>query len=212
MSELEQDALPATKDGEKAPAARPAGVRAFIREYGRYFLSILFSVILTVGLLLVPKSFYASLTGLGALGEVGVYLAVFLMTMLSSATIFFPSPSLAAAWIAGGLPGSSPILVGLAAGLGAAVGELSGYLAGYGGSALASKSRHYERVRSFVERYGIAAVFVFAVIPNPLFDMAGLAAGATRMKPWRFLLACFAGKAVRFAVIAYLGRWGADLF
>ncbi len=208
MSELEQEALLATEGEEKAPTARHMGLRAFLREYGRYLISILLSVVLTVGLLLIPESFYAPLSGLGRLGQLGVYIGVLLVTLLSSATIFLPSPSLAAAWIAGGF--LSPPLVGLAAGLGAALGELSGYLAGYGGSALASKSKHYEKVHSFIERYGMLAIFVFAVIPNPLFDMAGLAAGATRMRPWRFLLACFAGKTVRFAIIAYLKHWGVE--
>ena len=174
--------------------------RVFLKEYGRYLVSILLSVVLTAILLLAPLDY-------AALGNLG-YLGVFLTTLLSSATVIFPSPTLAAAWIGGGF--LFPPLVGLVAGLGATLGEITGYMAGYGGSAVAAKSRYYQPVRRFVDRYGLLAVFLLALIPNPLFDLAGLAAGATRIRLWTFLLACFAGKTIRFILIAQLGRWGVD--
>ena len=43
-------------------------------------------------------------------------------------------------------------------------------------------------------RFGDATVFVMAAIPNPLFDVAGMAAGSLRFPLWRFLLAAFLGK------------------
>jgi len=177
----------------EVPALPP--VRKFLKEYGRYLFSILFSIILTAALLLLPVDY-------AAIGNLG-YIGVFLTTLLSSATVIFPSPTLAAAWIGGSF--LFPPLVGLAAGLGASLGEITGYTAGYGGSALASRSRYYAPIQRFVGRYGLVAIFVFALIPNPLFDVAGLAAGTTRIPLWAFLTACFLGKTVRFIIIAYLG-------
>lgn len=174
----------------------------FLKEYGRYLTSILGSILITAAILLAPMVFSIDYSRLGEFG----YLGVFLTTLLSSATIIIPSPTLAAAYIGGGF--LFPPLVGLLAGVGATLGEISGYMAGYGGSALASRSRYYAPVRRFVERYGLLAIFAFALIPNPLFDMAGIAAGTTRIPLWAFLAACGLGKTVRFILIAYLGAWG----
>ena len=49
-------------------------------------------------------------------------------------------------------------------------------------------------------------VFLLALVPNPVFDVGGVLAGALRMPVFRFLLACWAGKSVRLIAIALLGR------
>ncbi|MGB9724349.1 MAG: YqaA family protein [Chloroflexia bacterium] len=182
--------------------SRPARWQAFWRENGRYIVSFLASVFLTAAIVLLPLLFPVDYAALGNLG----YLGVFLATLLPSATVIFPSPTLAAAFIAGTF--LNPFLVGLLAGLGATLGEITGYMAGYGGSMLAARSSYYQRIRAFVGRYGLLAIVIMAFIPNPLFDLAGIASGATRIPLWRFLLACFVGKAARFVLIAYLGHWG----
>ncbi len=179
-----------------------AGWRAFWRENGRYLISILASVVLTAVLVLLPVFFPVDYSALGGYG----YLGVFLATLLPSATVIFPSPTLAAALIAGTF--LNPFLVGLVAGLGAALGEITGYMAGYGGSVLVARSSRYRRIREVVGRYGLMAIAVLAFIPNPFFDLAGIASGTARVPLWRFLLVCFLGKAARFILIAYLGYWG----
>jgi len=194
---VEEKALGPEQTGSAGPVRRP-----FLKEYGRYLISILGSILITAAILVAPVVLPIDYSRLGDLG----YAGIFLTTLLSSATIIIPSPTLAAAYIGGGF--LSPPLVGLIAGMGATLGEISGYMAGYGGSALAARSRYYAPVRRYVERYGLLAIFVFAVIPNPLFDMAGIAAGTTRIPLWAFLAACALGKTVRFILIAYLGRWG----
>ena len=40
-------------------------------------------------------------------------------------------------------------------------------------------------------------------MPNPLFDVAGIAAGALRYPLWQFLLVVGSGKMVKFFVFAY---------
>jgi membrane protein YqaA with SNARE-associated domain len=201
----------ATESEERTMAAEQADPvalrrRRFLKEHGQYLISILGSILITAAILLAPLVLPIDYAQLGDFG----YLGVFLTTLLSSATIVIPSPTLAAAYIGGGF--LFPPLVGLLAGVGATLGEMSGYMAGYGGSVLAARSRYYEPVRRFVERYGLLAIFFFALIPNPLFDLAGIAAGTTRIPVWAFLAACGLGKTVRFIGIAYLGRWlGADL-
>ena len=63
-----------------------------------------------------------------------------------------------------------------------------------------------------MEKYGAPAIFVLAFVPNPIFDLAGMAAGAIRMEWWKFLLAASAGKILRFILLAYFGIWAAGYF
>jgi uncharacterized membrane protein YdjX (TVP38/TMEM64 family) len=56
-----------------------------------------------------------------------------------------------------------------------------------------------------MERRGFATLLVLAAVPNPLFDVAGMAAGMLRYPVGKFLLACWLGKTLKAIVIAYLG-------
>ena len=98
-----------------------------------------------------------------------------------------------------------PLGVALAAGMGGALGELSGYLAGFGGSAVVENTAAYARVQPKVQRWGGWAVMALAAIPNPFFDLAGVAAGASKMPVWKFLLYCWIGQTIKMAAFAYAG-------
>ncbi len=56
-----------------------------------------------------------------------------------------------------------------------------------------------------MERRGFVTLFVLSAIPNPVFDMAGIAAGMLRFPVHRFLLACWLGKTLKGVAVAYLG-------
>ena len=104
-----------------------------------------------------------------------------------------------------------PIGVGLVAGLGSALGELTGYMAGAGGKALIPQGQLYERLHHFMQRHGMAAIFLLAAIPNPIFDVGGIIAGALQMKGWKFLLAAALGKSIRLGVTAWACQSGLPL-
>lgn len=141
-----------------------------------------------------------SLANLGRYG----YLGVFLASLIGSATIILPMPAFALTFAMGSvLP--SPLLVGLAAGLGAGLGELSGYLAGYGGRGIVEKQESYDWIVRQMGRYGGWFIFAAALIPNPAFDIAGIAAGALRFPVSHFLLAAVGGKTIRMVLLAYAG-------
>ena len=132
------------------------------------------------------------------------YLGVFLINLVGHATIVLPVPAFAVTFAMGGtLP--SPLLVGLLAGLGAGLGELSGYLAGYSGRGIVEHRERYDWIVRQMGRYGGWFVFVLALIPNPVFDMAGIAAGALRFPVRSFLLACIPGKTIRMTLLAFAG-------
>jgi uncharacterized membrane protein YdjX (TVP38/TMEM64 family) len=132
------------------------------------------------------------------------YPGVFIINLLGNATVILPAPSLAIVSVAGSV--LNPYLVGLLAGAGAALGELTGYLAGYSGRAVVQDQERYKQMFTWMERHALWAIFVLSVIPNPLFDLAGIAAGALKIPVHHFLLACFAGKTIKTMVFALGGK------
>ena len=134
------------------------------------------------------------------------YFGIFAIMALSNATIIIPAPGLFAVFAAGGA--YDPLLIGIAGGLGAGLGELTGYLFGYGsaGIADAEKNRQYARVKGWMEKNGFLTVALLAAVPNPLFDIAGIAAGALKYKWWKFLIACALGAIAKSIVFAYFGH------
>jgi membrane protein YqaA with SNARE-associated domain len=131
------------------------------------------------------------------------YLGVFASTLLASGGLVVPVPAVAVIFTSGAF--LNPLVVGLVAGLAAALGELTGYLLGYSGQGTSQKSRLYVPAQRWLASHGFATVFVLSLIPNPAFDVAGIAAGALRFPLWQFWLACFLGKSLRCIGIAYLG-------
>ncbi len=139
---------------------------------------------------------------LGQFSRYGL-LGVFIINALGNATLVMPAPTIAFVFAFGSaMPAWQ---VGLAAGLGSTLGELTGYMAGYAGSAIVEDRARYERIRSSMVRYGPAAIFILALIPNPVFDLAGIAAGTLKMPLWAFLLSCWAGKTLKMLAVAYAG-------
>jgi membrane protein YqaA with SNARE-associated domain len=131
------------------------------------------------------------------------YPGIFLIALLANATIFLPAPGVAVVFAMGSV--FNPIGVALAAGAGGTVGELSGYLAGFGGQAVVENTAAYARIQPWVQKWGGWAVLVLAAIPNPFFDLAGIAAGTLKMPIWKFLTFCWIGQTLKMAMIAYAG-------
>lgn len=136
---------------------------------------------------------------LGAFG----YPAVFLLSLLANAAFLLPAPSTALVVAAGGT--LDPILVGLIAGLGAALGELTGYFIGQSGQTVLNDRPIYWRIEEWMKKSGSLVIFILAAVPNPLFDLGGLIAGALHMPIWRFVLSAWIGKSLRFALLAFFG-------
>jgi uncharacterized membrane protein YdjX (TVP38/TMEM64 family) len=180
-----------------APPNRPFLKRAweFLGKYRTQVLAILFSITLTV-LVVVFRDEILKLKSWG-------YAGVFLINVLGNATVLFPIPSLAVNFAGGSV--FNPFIVGLVAGVAEPIGELTGYLAGYGGSALFEERPRYARVKGWMQKRGFLTIFILAAIPNPIFDMAGMAAGALHFPLWKFLVSCWMGKTVKATVIALLG-------
>ena len=138
------------------------------------------------------------LLGLGRYGLVGV----FLINLINNATVILPAPfGLIAVCLFANA--AHPLVVGLVGGLGSGLGEYTAYMAGSGGTAVIPKGRIYAFMQDAMQRYGMVFLFILAAVPNPLFDVGGLIAGALKMPPSKFLAATIAGKIVRLTLFAY---------
>jgi len=72
--------------------------------------------------------------------------------------------------------------------------------------------RGADRVDWLMARYGFVTLLVLSAVPNPLFEFAGITAGAVRMNFWRFLLAVAIGKTARVILLVIIGQALLDLF
>lgn len=164
----------------------------------RVVLSLLALAAITIG------SFWAALNPgwVQTAGHWG-YLGVGFVSFLSSATVILPAPGLAVVFSMGAV--FDPVLLGIVAGIGSGLGELSGYIAGASGRMLVSNERVNPYLHRFATKYTVVALFVLAVLPLPIFDFAGILAGAMRMRVPVFLGAVISGKIIKHVLIALMG-------
>lgn len=142
------------------------------------------------------------------------YPAIFVIALIGAGGIVVPLPSTAAIFLGGAF--LTPVFVGLLAGVAEAMGEITGYALGYTGRGLLEKSSLYGRVERWLRRRGWVAILVFAIIPNPIFDLVGVAAGVLRFPVLRFLMLAWIGKSIKDVGLAYAGflgtQWVKDVF
>ncbi len=208
-----QSALPeeavenATRRGKVSnEAAQPWSSRQL--EYG---------LLAAAAVLITALAFLFFLLGLD-IAELSTYgyPGLFAISLISAASIVLPMPGAAAVTGAGalldpvlGIP--APLMVGFVSGPAEAIGECTGYAAGYGGSALFRDRPFYPRVKGWLERRGIITMFLLSSFPNPLLDVAGVAAGTVHMRLWHFLIGVLAGKILKNIYLASGGLAAAEL-
>jgi len=131
------------------------------------------------------------------------YPGIFLIAFLSYATVLLPAPGVALVFTMGAV--FNPIGVSLAAGAGAALGELSGYLAGFSGQAIIEKAEIYNTLSYWMKKNGAITILILSAIPNPFFDIAGVAAGVLKMPMPKFIFWCWVGQTIKMAFFAFAG-------
>lgn len=131
------------------------------------------------------------------------YPGISIIALLSNATILLPAPGIAIIFAMGSI--FHPLGVGIAAGMGGAIGELSGYMAGFSGQAIIERTDIYNKIHPWIEKNGTLTILILAAVPNPFFDLAGAAAGMTKLPVTQFLLACWVGQTIKMTAFAYAG-------
>jgi membrane protein YqaA with SNARE-associated domain len=134
------------------------------------------------------------------------YLGAFLVSFLANALVAIPIPYIPIIVHIGATADSAAIVVALGA-LGSVLGESVAFLIGRAEQGLVSEHPIYQRLHRLAERKWLSGLLLFALaVPlNPLFDVAGLAAGAVGMRYRVFFVAVFAARIMRFALIVWLG-------
>ncbi len=180
----------------------------------RFEYTLLISVLILLTFFAIAFFYFsANIESLKSYG----YAGLFLINVIGAASILLPSPA-GASVIGGGallqdfLGVPAFIWVGLVAGLGEAIGEFSGYAAGYGGRLIIQERPAYARIHAWMDKRGFMTMFLMSTIPNPVFDVAGLAAGAVQMPLKSFFLAVLGGKVIKDTWMAAAGGLGVGLF
>jgi len=136
------------------------------------------------------------------------YIGVFVVSMISAASIFLPLPGFI--FIVAASPFLNPWLVGIIAGAGSAVGEMTGYAVGKGSNhALRRKDSKWLKrgEKWFRKDRGFLFILLFAATPLP-DDVTGILGGMFRYDWKMFLLASFLGKTALNLVLAVTGFYG----
>ena len=134
------------------------------------------------------------------------YIGAFLVCFLANALVAVPIPYIPIIAHIGATADNAAIVVALAA-LGSVLGESVAFFIGRAEQGLVSEHPLYRRLHRIAERKWLAGLLLFALAAplNPLFDVAGLAAGAIGMRYRVFFVAVFAARILRIALIVWLG-------
>ncbi len=164
--------------------------------------------LLAVVLAFVLTGIVMWLTGQFQLRSVG-FPGIWLLNFIASASIVVPVPGIAAVCLAATPSvGLNPVAIGVVAGSAEALGEMTGYMGGMTGRNMITRRSWYPRVRKWVERHGGLLLFFMAIIPNPTFDIVGIAAGSIGYPVKRFLAILFVAKSIKSMGIAYVCFYG----
>ena len=137
------------------------------------------------------------------------YLGAFAISIFGNFTIFFPVPFTITIYVFGAT--LNPLLLGLVCGVGSTIGEFSAYLIGLGGRKVLDE-RYGDRLESaklLVQRYGMAAIFLFALLPLP-DDLILVPMGMLRYDLVKAMAAMFVGKTLMCTIVAYAGLFSYD--
>lgn len=132
-------------------------------------------------------------------------LGLFIVMVVGSSPIPIPVEVVALSMITIGAP---PAPTALFASIGATLGAGVTYMIGRGIVNIANfRKKHKEKVekaKKWLDKYGVFAVFTFALVPVG-FDAIALAAGGARMNAARFLIPTLAGRMIRYNIIFHAG-------
>lgn len=168
----------------------------------KIFQSKLFFIILLIlsGFILISPIIFrfdpGNITSLGLFG-------VALFNFVAAATVFIPVPGYLATGVAGTL--YNPILVALASATGGALGESVGFAFGYSTEKIGDikKRKFINWIANLLHgKYGPYVIILLAFIPNPAFDLLGVAAGISLYPLKKFLGLVFIGRFIRDIIIA----------
>jgi len=167
-----------------------------ILKMGKKILSILFILSIAV----ISVCIYIFRDKIQQFGNFG-YIGVFILCFICNATVLAPAPSLAV--VVSMALVLNPMLVALFGSLGTTFGEVFGYSAGYMGKNIIDfENKKMVKFLEWLKKYGVPVIFIFALLPLPLFDVIGVISGYLKIRFYKFFIACFLGKFIKMTVYA----------
>jgi membrane protein YqaA with SNARE-associated domain len=146
------------------------------------------------------------------------YLGLFVSSIISSLSLFFPLPGFALVIAAGAF--LNPFWIGIVAGVGSAIGEMIGYPIGrgihYGYTKRKQKKRKKSRFEKdimkaikdwFDKKRGPLIIFIFAVTPLP-DDFVVIFCGLIKYDIKKLFFSLLIGKIIFSLALAYAGFYG----
>jgi len=135
------------------------------------------------------------------------YIGIFLVSLVSSASILLPIPNFILIFTFGST--LNPFLVALLASAGSTIGETTGYILGLGGKEILEKKyrRQLKRMKKMFEKYGsIVWIIILGASPLP-DDIAGVFCGVIKYDFKKYFIATFIGKFILYLILAYSGHY-----
>jgi membrane protein YqaA with SNARE-associated domain len=133
------------------------------------------------------------------------YLGIFLVSLVSSATIIFPIPIFLILFTFGAI--FNPFFVALAGAIGATVGNLTSYFLGLGGKEVLEKkySKKLEKIKKTFHKYGSVFWIIFVNVTPLPNDIVGVFCGVIRYDFKKYFIASFIGQMILALFLAYSG-------
>ena len=145
---------------------------------------------------------FADYIGLGLIG-------LFIGCFLANVTVLLPAPGLLLVGQFSLLCG--PFLAATVGSIGVALGEMAGYLVGYMGQNIVQIKKNLSLLGLF-RKHPYRTIFLFSLLPLPFFDVIGMLSGFERIKWKQFLFACWLGKFLKMALIAFSVVYFSDFY
>jgi len=179
-------------------AETPIGVLPENPQQENKALKIVICVLFLTAIAGLSAAVYFNQDKLQYIGNYGLF-GVFILCFICNATVLLPAPGLlvivtAATFI-------NPILVALVGAAGTTLGETTGYFSGRAGKRLIDANKN--KSSAALKKYGSPVIFIFALLPWPIFDIIGITSGYLGIKWQKFLIACYLGKFIKMACYAY---------
>ena len=121
-------------------------------------------------------------------------IGIFIACVITNSTVLLPSTSMVIVLEYAQL--INPLAVAIVGALGTSAGELTGYYMGRAGSNII-KPEKIKKIKKRFDKNTYLWIFVFALVPMPIFDIAGLLAGSTKTNVFGFYLTCVVGKFIK---------------
>lgn len=164
-----------------------------------------FNLIVVILVIIAAYAFRSRIEKYTVTGYIGVFIACF----TANATILLPAPGILV--VIQYAQFLNPVLVVMAGGLGTSAGEMIGYLLGRTGKEVININTNRNVFKWFGKRPYLT-IFVFSVIPLPLFDIVGIVSGMTKVNPILFWCVCLIGKLIKMTVYVVLYTYAKELF